>query len=134
MSTRNYIDLENLSIFWNEAKSYINNLDQVQNEEINNLKGLLNQNITDLIDQDKIHTEDIAAGHIAQEVQEVLPEFVRQDSGKDEFNYLSLDYNGLHSMQIKALKNKCERLEDENKLLLEMIEKLSDRISKLEDK
>ena len=61
MSTRNYIDLENLSIFWNEAKSYINNLDQVQNEEINNLKGLLNQNITDLIDQDKIHTEDIAA-------------------------------------------------------------------------
>ena len=37
-------------------------------------------------------------------------------------------------MQIKALKNKCERLEDENKLLLEMIEKLSDRISKLEDK
>jgi Na+/phosphate symporter len=70
-----------------------------------------------------------SAGHVAQEVQEVYPKFVH---GKEtETEHLSVDYTGLHSMQIKALKNKCERLEDENKSLQSRIEKLEKLIEKL---
>ena len=78
------------------------------------------------------NTDGHSAGHVAQDVREVLPEFVRENnSKKDDINYLSLDYTGLHSMQIKALKNKCERLEDENKSLQSRIEKLEKLIEKL---
>lgn len=70
-----------------------------------------------------------SAGHIAQDVREVLPEFVH---GKEtETENLSVDYTGLHSIQIKALKDKVETLETENKELRERLEKLEALIEKL---
>ena len=69
-----------------------------------------------------------SAGHIAQEVIEVYPKFVH---GKEtETEHLSIDYTGLHSVQIKALKDKVDTLKTENKELRERLEKLEKLIEK----
>ena len=78
---------------------------------------------------DYVNNDNHSAGHIAQEVREVLPEFVH---GKEtETEHLSVDYTGLHSVQIKALKDKIETLETENKELRERLEKLEALLEKL---
>lgn len=69
-----------------------------------------------------------SAGHIAQEVRDVYPAFVHGEG--TETNNLSVDYNALHTMQIKALKDKVETLETENKELHERLEKLEKLIEK----
>lgn len=56
-----------------------------------------------------------SAGHIAQEVKEVLPEFVHGNESETE--HLSIDYTGLHSIQIKALLDRIIKLEEEIKIL-----------------
>ena len=56
-----------------------------------------------------------SAGHIAQEVKEVYPELVHGNESETE--HLSIDYTGLHSVQIKALLDRIIKLEEEIKIL-----------------
>ena len=56
-----------------------------------------------------------SAGHIAQEVKEVYPELVHGNESETE--HLSIDYTGLHSIQIKALLDRIIKLEEEIKIL-----------------
>jgi hypothetical protein len=69
---------------------------------------------------DYISDNNHSVGHIAQEVQEVYPEFVHTHN-----DMLSLDYNALHTLQIKALK-------DENYSLKQQLNDLTLRLEKLE--
>lgn len=59
----------------------------------------------------KIDTGLYSAGVIAQEVQKVMPELIIEED-----NRLKVNYNGLHSIEIEAIKElnaKIERLENE---------------------
>ena len=70
-----------------------------------------------------------SAGHIAQDVRGVYPAFVHgEETEKDN---LSVDYNALHSVQIKALKDKVTTLENKNNDLKNRVEKLEALIKKL---
>ena len=99
----------------------------------------LKTNMTEIVDASKSLELDFyefdyksgghSAGHIAQEVREVLPKFVH--GNETETEHLSVDYAGLHSVQIKALKDKVETLETENKELRERLEKLEKIVEKL---
>ena len=99
----------------------------------------MKENITEIVDASKslelgfyefdYKTGGHSAGHIAQDVREVYPAFVHgEETEKDN---LSVDYNGLHTMQIKALKDKVTTLENENNDLKNRIEKLEALIEKL---
>lgn len=80
--------------------------------EISNAKKSLDLNFYEFDYKDN---DNHSAGHIAQEVKEVLPKFVHED--KDEEHMLSIDYTGLHSIQIKALLDRIIKLEEEIKIL-----------------
>lgn len=80
--------------------------------EISNAKKSLDLNFYEFDYKDN---DNHSAGHIAQEVKEFLPEFVHED--KDEEHMLSIDYTGLHSIQIKALLDRIIKLEEEIKIL-----------------
>lgn len=60
-----------------------------------------------------------SAGHIAQDVRETYPAFVHGNETEDE--YLSIDYNALHSVQIKALKDENDKLKSELNELKQLI-------------
>lgn len=72
-----------------------------------------------------------SAGHVAQDVREVLPAFVH---GKEsETEYLSVDYTGLHSMQIKALIDEINSLKKENEELKKSNKEIHTRVEKIEE-
>jgi hypothetical protein len=99
----------------------------------------MKDNITEIVDASKslelgfyefdYKSGGHSAGHVAQEVREVLPEFVHGKETENE--HLSVDYTGLHSVQIKALKDEVDTLKTENKELRERLEKLEALIEKL---
>ena len=99
----------------------------------------MKDNITEIVDASKslelgfyefdYKSGGHSAGHIAQEVREVLPEFVHGE--ETETTHLSVDYTGLHSVQIKALKDEVDTLKIENKELRERLEKLEALLEKL---
>ena len=64
---------------------------------------------------DYVNNDNHSAGHIAQEVKEVYPELVHGNESETE--HLSIDYTGLHSIQIKALLDRIIKLEEEIKIL-----------------
>ena len=78
---------------------------------------------------DYVNNDNHSAGHFAQEVKETLPEFVHGNESETE--HLSIDYTGLHSVQIKALKDEVDTLKTENKELRERLEKLEALLEKL---
>jgi hypothetical protein len=99
----------------------------------------MKDNITEIVDASKslelgfyefdYKTGGHSAGHVAQEVREVLPDFVHGE--ETETTHLSVDYTGLHSVQIKALKDEVDTLKTENKELRERLEKLEALLEKL---
>ena len=86
--------------------------------------------ILHFVEFDYNDTDKHSAGHIAQEVKEVLPEFVHGNESETE--HLSIDYTGLHSMQIKALIDKINLLKKENEELKKSNNELNTRVEKLE--
>ena len=77
------------------------------------------------------NTDEHSVGYIAQEVQEVLPVMVKENKCSDGEEFLAVKYTPIHTMQIKALNNKVNRLETENKELKERLEKLEKLVEKL---
>ena len=99
------------------AKNFITSSDRRLKKNINEissdkLSNVLNVNFYEF---DYVNNDNHSAGHIAQEVKEILPEFVHKDESDDEM--LAIDYTGLHSIQIKALIDRIEKLEEEIKQL-----------------
>ena len=99
------------------------NIHEISSDKLSNSLNL------NFVEFDYKNNDNHSAGHVAQEVREVLPEFVH---GKEtETEHLSVDYTGLHSVQIKALKDKVTTLENENNDLKNRVEKLEALIEKL---
>ena len=99
------------------AKNFITSSDRRLKKNINEissdkLSNVLNVNFYEF---DYVNSNNHSAGHIAQEIKDVLPEFVHKDESDDEM--LAIDYTGLHSIQIKALLDRIIKLEEEIKIL-----------------
>ena len=105
---------------WNNtitAKNFITNSDRRLKTNINEISSdkLSNSLNLNFVEFDYKDNDNHSAGHIAQEVKEVLPEFVHGEETETE--HLSIDYTGLHSIQIKALLDRIIKLEEEIKIL-----------------
>lgn len=103
------------------ASNFIIQSDKRSKKNITKLENASKSLDLNFYEFDYISDDKHSAGHIAQEVQKVYPEFVHTHNN----DVLSLDYNALHTLQIKALK-------DENDLLKQQISELSARLKKLE--
>ena len=103
------------------AKNFITTSDRRMKENIKELQDCSKSLELNFYEFD-YKTGGHSAGHIAQEVKEVLPEFVHED--KDEEHMLSIDYTGLHSVQIKALIDENNTMKKEIKELKELIKTL----------
>ncbi|MBS3737750.1 tail fiber domain-containing protein [Mesohalobacter halotolerans] len=82
--------------------------------------------------RDKSKTE--ITGVIAQEIQEVFPEFVHQDEKSDK---LGVNYAGLSLIAIQGIQElqlQIDKLKSENKNQQEQIDKLNSKIELLEQK
>ena len=55
----------------------------------------------------KIDTGLYSAGVIAQEVQKVMPELIIEEDNK-----LKVNYNGIHSLEIEAIKELSKQIEE----------------------
>ena len=120
-----YIDLSNGKMYGN---NFITTSDRRMKENIEELQDCSKSLELGFYEFD-YKTGGHSAGHIAQDVREVYPAFVHgEETEKDN---LSVDYNGLHTMQIKALKDKVTTLENENNDLKNRVEKLEALIKKL---
>ena len=113
------------------AGNFITNSDRRLKTNINEISSdkLSNSLNLNFVEFDYKDNNKHSAGHVAQEVKEVLPEFVHGNESETE--HLSIDYTGLHSVQIKALKDEVDTLKTENKELRERLEKLEALIEKL---
>ena len=108
-----------VSVYITDGKLYASNFITSSDERIKtNIKDVKNS-VDSLglrfVEFDYKDSSNHSAGHIAQEVKEVLPEFVHGNESETE--HLSIDYTALHSIQIKALLDRIEKLEDEIKQL-----------------
>lgn len=81
------------------------NVNEISSDKLSNA---LNVNFYEF---DYVNNDNHSAGHVAQEVREVLPEFVHGEETETE--HLSIDYTGLHSIQIKALIDEINKLKEE---------------------
>ena len=79
---------------------------------------------------DFTNTGEHSIGYIAQEVQEVLPSMVKENECSDGEKFLAVKYTNIHSLQIKALINKVNLLEEENNELKEKLERLEKLVEK----
>ena len=109
-----------ISVYITDGKLYASNFITSSDERIKtNIKEVKNS-VDSLglrfVEFDYKDSSNHSAGHIAQEVKEVLPEFVHEDTTNEE-HMLSIDYTGLHSVQIKALLDRIIKLEEEIKIL-----------------
>jgi|GEM_PF-763828 len=79
--------------------------------------------------KDKGFTDKKQIGVIAQEIEEILPELVRED----EKGYKAVSYDKLTAVLVEAVKeqqNKIDLLENENKELVERLKRLEELILK----
>lgn len=106
------------------AGNFITNSDKRLKININEISSdkLSNSLNLNFVEFDYKDNDKHSAGHVAQEVKEVLPEFVHGNEYETE--YLSIDYTGLHSVQIKALIDENNIMKKEIKELKELIKTL----------
>jgi glutathione S-transferase len=64
--------------------------------------------------------QDQQIGLLAQEVQKVYPQLVKQTSE----GYLSINYNGMIPVLLEALKEQCEILKEQQKQIDELKQRL----------
>ena len=98
------------------ASNFITSSDERIKTNIKEVKNSVDSLGLRFVEFDYKDSSNHSAGHIAQEVKEVLPEFVHEDTTNEE-HMLSIDYTGLHSVQIKALLDRIIKLEEEIKIL-----------------